>query len=54
MPLGPGACFQEGLPWNILEEFGDCSVQHRQKHSPAPTQGELESGHGASELRPKS
>lgn len=47
-------CFREGLPWNTLEEFGDSSVQHRQKHSPAPTHRELGSGHGASLLRPES
>ena len=53
-PLWPGTCFQEGLPWNTLEESGDSSVHHRQKHSPAPTHGELRSGHGVLALRPKS
>lgn len=33
-PLWPGTCFQEGLPWNTLEESGDSSVHHRQKTQP--------------------
>lgn len=33
-PLWPGTCFQEGLPWNTLEDSGDSSAHHRQKTQP--------------------
>ena len=33
-PLWPGTCFQEGLPWNTLEDSGDSSAHHRQTTQP--------------------